>query len=216
MPTRLLLSLGVATAVALAAVLLTGAVGSGARATGWPTPQVRSMTHLSSLPGSPAPGLTLTDQRGQLVSLAALRGRVVIIEPMDPKCTNLCPLISQEFVSAAQVLGGSNSRVTFLGINVNQFHARIADVQAFSREHHLDRLPNWHFLTGTTAQLRQAWHEYAIAVQPNRTGDVIHSALMYFVDAQGRERWLAFPSANPGLIAQWGQAIADVAKRLLS
>ncbi len=174
------------------------------------------MTHLSALPGTPAPGLTLTDQRGQLVSLAALRGNVVVIEPMDPKCTNLCPLISQELIYAAQALGGSNSRVTFLGINVNQFHARIADVQAFSREHHLDELANWHFLTGTTAQLRQAWHDYAIAVQPNRTGDVVHSALMYFVDARGRERWLAFPSANPALITQWGQAIAAVAKHLLS
>lgn len=215
MPIRLLLSLAVATVAALAVVLLTGAAGSG-RAKAWPASQVLSVTHLSRLPGAPAPGLTLTDQRGQLVSLAALRGRVVVIEPMDPECTNLCPVISQEFLYAAQALGGRNSRVIFLGINVNQFHARTADVNAFSIEHHLDRLTNWHFLTGTTAQLRQAWHEYAIAVQPSRTGDVVHSALMYFVDTRGRERWLAFPSANPGLIPQWGLAIAAVAKHLLS
>lgn len=216
MPIRLLLSLWVVTAAALAAVLLPGAAGSRAPAAAWPTPQVRSLTHLNALPSTPAPGFTLTDQRGQRVSLADLRGHVVVLEPMDPKCVDVCPLVAQEFVYAARALGASASRVTFVGINVNQFHARTADVLAFSREHQLDQLPNWHFLTGATAQLRQAWHEYAIAVQPSRTGDVLHSALMYFIDPQGRERWLAFPSANPGLIAQWGQAIAAVAKHLLS
>lgn len=210
-------ALRISAAAVVAAALAVGAVFavSGAGARGWLKPSVQALTHLSALPGTPAPGFALTDQRGRRISLSSLRGRVLVLEPMDPKCTNLCPLISQEFIYAAGPLGAANSRVAFVGINVNQYHARPADLMAFSHLHHLDRLSNWYFLTGTTAQLKRVWHEYAIAVQPSRTGDVTHSALMYFIDAHGRERWLAFPSVDPAAIPQWGAAIATVAKHLL-
>jgi len=190
--------------------------GKGAGTGHWPASAMRDLTHLSGLPGARAPALRLTDQRGHRVSLTSLRGRVVVLEPMDPECTAVCPLISQEFIYAARSLGARNSQVTFVGINVNQFHELPSQVLAFSHQHHLDRLANWEFLTGSTAQLRRAWRQYAIAVQPSRTGDVTHSELMYFIDAQGYERWLAFPSANPAAVPQWGQAIAAVAEHLLS
>ena len=206
----------------LAAVAISAAVvwlatsGAGAGTSQWPQSGLRDLTHLSGLPGAVAPDFTLTDQRGHRVSLASLRGRVVVLEPMDPQCTNVCPLISEEFIYAAQTLGSHNRGVEFVGINVNQFHASTAQVLAFSRLHHLDRLPNWEFLTGSTMQLRHVWHDFAIAVLSSKTGDVTHSALMYFIDAHGHERWLAFPSANPGLITQWGQAIAAVTKHLMT
>lgn len=197
----------------VAAVTLLVVPGSGA--SNWPTPAISQLTHLNPLPGKPAPGFTLVDQLGRHVSLASLRGRVVVIEPMDPKCTSVCPLISQEVIYAARALGSANSRVTFVGINVNQFHARPADVLAFSRNHYLTRLANWEFLTGSTAQLRRAWHQYLIAVLPSRTGDVTHSELMYFVDPQGRERWLAIPEANQAAVPDWGRAIALVVRHML-
>lgn len=207
---------GLAAAATSAVVIWLATSGAGAGANQWPRTRLRELTHLSALPGALAPGFTLTDQHGRLVSLASLRGRVVVLEPMDPECTNVCPLISQEFIYAAQKLGSHTRDVTFVGINVNQFHARTSQVLGFSRLHHLDRLANWEFLTGSTAQLRRVWHDYAIAVLPSKTGDVTHSALMYFIDAQGHERWLAFPSANPGLIPQWGRAIAAVTEHLLT
>lgn len=204
------------TLVTSAVVVGLAAAGSGAGRAGWPGPGLRDLTHLSALPGAQAPAIALTDQHGRRVSLAALRGQVVVVEPMDPECTSVCPLISQEFIYAAQSLGARNPRVTFVGINVNQFHRRPSQLLAFSRQHHLDRLANWEFLTGTAAQLRRVWHAYAIAVAPTQTGDVLHSEVMYFIDAQGRERWLAFPSGNPAAVPQWGQAIAAVAEHMLS
>ncbi len=205
--------LGLAAIISLA-LSACGGSGSG-RAAAWQPPgSVSEVMHLMPLPAKPAPGFSLTDQHGRSVSLASLRGRAVVIEPMDPKCRELCPIVSQDFVDADHSLGRRASRVVFLGLNVNQHHARVADVLAFSRLHRLEGLPNWHFLTGSTRQLRRVWRAYGIAVEPSRSGDVTHSALMEFVDPAGRERWLASPEYDRAAIPQWGAGIAAVAAHL--
>ena len=43
----------------------------------------------------PAPGFSLTDQHGQTVTLASLRGKVVLLTFLDDTCTVDCPLIAQ-------------------------------------------------------------------------------------------------------------------------
>ena len=52
-----------------------------------------------------APGFSLSDQDGRPVSLASLRGKVVLLTFLDPVCTSDCPLIAQEFRAADQMLG---------------------------------------------------------------------------------------------------------------
>jgi protein SCO1 len=51
---------------------------------------------LSPVPVRPAPGFTLTDQDGRTLSLASLRGKAVVLEFMDPHCTDICPIVSHE------------------------------------------------------------------------------------------------------------------------
>ena len=181
----------------------------------WPPSSLQQLMALTQAGDTAAPLFALADQHGERVSLASLRGRVVVLESMDPKCTDICPIVSQEFVDAAKALGPRARDVVFLAVNVNQFHERTADVEAFSRVHGLDALPNWHFLTGSTAQLERVWKQYGISVKPNPTGDVVHSALMYFVDRRGRERWLAWPDHDKAQIPAWGAGIAAVAEHLL-
>jgi protein SCO1 len=203
----------VAAAVLVAGLALLDRVGGGGR--GWPTSSLQALTKLTPLAGIAAPAFTLSDQRGRTVSLASLRGRIVVLESMDPECTLECPLISQEFVYAAHDLGRRSSEVVFIGVNVNQYRARISDVVRFSRSHQLEQLPNWHFLTGSTSALRRVWRAYRIVVIPSRTGDVTHSDEMYFIDPRGLARWVAAPEYNKATIPQWGAAIADIANHLL-
>jgi cytochrome oxidase Cu insertion factor (SCO1/SenC/PrrC family) len=149
-----------------------------------------------------------------MVSLASLRGRTVVLEPMDPECTVECPITSLEFVEAARDLGTRSSEVAFVGLNVDPAHARIADVLRFSREHHLEQLPNWHFLTGSAGALRRVWRAYRIVVRPSRNGDVTHSEAMYFIDRNGLARWVGAPEYNKAAISQWGAAIADIVSHM--
>ncbi|HZD87224.1 MAG TPA: SCO family protein [Gaiellaceae bacterium] len=170
---------------------------------------------LTQLGGKPAPGFTLTDQRGRSVSLAAFRGKVVVLEFMDPHCTDVCPIVSQEYVEAAHLLGRKLSQVAFVGVNVNQFAESRAAVLRFSREHRLTTLPNWYFVTGSTAQLRRVWRDYSVTVTPTKTGDVKHSSVMYFIGRRGRLRYLAFPDDNKAKIRTWAHGITTVARSLL-
>jgi cytochrome oxidase Cu insertion factor (SCO1/SenC/PrrC family) len=205
--------------IAAAVVLvvgLDGKRGGSGVAVPWLPSTLRQMTHLSPMPAHPAPPFTLTDQRGRRVALASLRGKVVVMQPMDPECVDICPLVAQEFVDAARDLGRNASSVVFLGLNVNARREGIANVNAFSREHGLDRLATWHFLTGPTATLKSLWRAYMISVEINHAGEVVHSAPMYFIDPQGRWRWFAMPQVERLAIPQWGHMIADVAEHLLA
>ena len=183
------------------------------------------LMQLSPVPKAVAPGFTLTDQAGRDLSLASFRGRVVVLDFMDPHCTDVCPIVSQEFIDAYRALGGKASQVVFLAVNVNQYHLGVADVAAFSSEQRLTTIPTWHFVTGPYQSLRTVWGAYNIEVEaPSPNADILHSSVMYFIDPEGRERYLADPMADhtkagysylpADRLAAWGQGIALVARNL--
>jgi protein SCO1 len=137
------------------------------RASGIPasvSTSLANLMQLSPIPVTSAPGFTLTDQGGQAMSLAGLKGHVVVLEFMDPHCTDLCPIVSQEFLDAYRDLGAGAPRVVFLSVNVNRYHLRVADVAAFSSEQRLTQIPAWHFLTGSYPSLQAVWQAYQIQV----------------------------------------------------
>jgi cytochrome oxidase Cu insertion factor (SCO1/SenC/PrrC family) len=184
-----------------------------------------SLMGLSPVPVRPAPGFTLTDQDGRTMSLASLRGKVVVLEFMDPHCTDICPIVSQEYISAYRDLGPLADKVVLAAVNVNQYHAAVSDMMAYSREQRLNTVPSWHFLTGPVPDLRKVWDGYQIAVQAaSPDADVVHTSAVYFIDPAGRERFVAAPMADhtssgtsylpAGQLAAWGQGIAQVARVL--
>jgi AhpC/TSA family len=88
------------------------------RVSGIPASVPTSLGNLMSLtpvPGQAAPAFTLTDQAGRTLSLASLKGRVVVLEFMDPHCTDICPIVSKEFIDAYHDLGSAASHMVFLG-----------------------------------------------------------------------------------------------------
>jgi peroxiredoxin len=87
-------------------------------------------------PGSAAQEFQLTDQHGQAVSLASLRGKVVLLTFLDPVCTTDSPLIAQEFRAAGQLLGAS-SKVELVAIVASPVYHQVAYTRAFDRQEHL-------------------------------------------------------------------------------
>jgi cytochrome oxidase Cu insertion factor (SCO1/SenC/PrrC family) len=201
-----------------------GAAEQQLRASGLPTDvstPVANLMSLASVPGRAAPNFSLTDQRGITRSLASFRGHAVVLEFMDPHCTDICPIVSQEFVDAYHDLGTSASKVDFIAVNVNQYHATVADMAAYSSAHALGSVPTWHFFTGAVPELKAIWAAYNIEVEaPNPNADIIHTSIVYFIDAQGKERYVAFPIDEhtkagtaflPGnQVTSWGHGVALV------
>ena len=138
---------------------------------------------------SKAPAFALTDQNGKQVSLASLRGKVVLLTFLDPVCTSDCPQIAQEFKGTDQVLGAKSRNVELVAIVANPLYRSMAYTRAFDAQERLTKVPNWLFLTGSLAQLQQAWKNYAIAAQILPGGGMIaHSDVAYIIDSAGYTR----------------------------
>jgi cytochrome oxidase Cu insertion factor (SCO1/SenC/PrrC family) len=201
-----------------------------ARVSGIPASVSTSLANLmvlSPVPGIRAPGFTLTDQDGHTLSLAGLRGKVVVLQFMDPHCTDICPIVSAEFVKAFHDLGPLASKVVFAAVNVNAYHARVQDMAKYTRAQALNTIPSWHFFTGPVPALESVWRGYNIQVYaPNANADVQHTSAVYFIDPQGRERYLASPEVDhtksgasylpASQQIAWGHGIALVARQLAS
>jgi cytochrome oxidase Cu insertion factor (SCO1/SenC/PrrC family) len=185
-----------------------------------------NLMSLSPLGHTAAPGFTLTDQNGHTLSLDSLRGKAVVLQFMDSHCTDICPIVSQEYVRAYHDLGPLASKVVFAAVNVNVYHAGVSDMAKYSRAEGLTTIPDWHFFTGPTKDLKNVWDSYNIEVRaPNPDADVVHTSAVYFIDPAGRERYIATPMVDhnksgtaylPGReIASWGHGIALVARQLV-
>lgn len=204
----------VAAGIGIAAGGIAAAFTGSSSSSSWATASLRDRLGLVDVTARPAPPISLVDQRGRRVSLASLRGKIVVVDFMDPKCVDVCPIVSEEYRRAAKLLGPDARNVEFVAVNVNQFHRRVADVAEFSRAHRLSSVAGWHFLTGPTAELRKIWKAYSVAVIPNPDGDVVHTSVMYFVDRSGKLRYAALPTKDRAGIPAWGRGIATVARGL--
>jgi cytochrome oxidase Cu insertion factor (SCO1/SenC/PrrC family) len=168
----------------------------------------------------PAAGFSLTDQHGQTVTLASLRGKVVLLTFLDPVCTSDCPLEAQEFRLAGTLLGSADRRVELVAIVANPVDYPLGYVQAFDRQENLDQVPNWLFLTSSPAQLARVWKAYGIAAQIEPAGSMIgHSEIAYVIDSLGQLRQAINFDPGPGTAAtqsSFAAELTDAARQLLS
>ena len=146
---------------------------------------------------SPASPFRLTDQDGRTVTLASLRGKVVLLTFLDPVCTTDCPLIAQEFKATGTMLGAQARQVELVAIVANPTYYGTQFTQAFDRQEGLSTVPDWLYLTGTLTQLRSAWQQYGVTVQNLPAGAMsAHDDLAFVIDRAGVIRQEI--SADPG------------------
>ena len=167
----------------------------------------------------PAPGFALTDQYRRTVTLASLRGKVVVLSFFDPACTTGCRPIVREFRQAALMLGASAHQVELVGIVLSPAYRPVSAVRAFDRQEGLSRAPGWLSLTGTLAQLRRVWQEYGITAQDLADGATTRHAQAYVIDRTGHVRQKYSTGPGPGTAAirsSFAVLFADAARRALS
>ncbi len=201
------------------AALVVGIVGgiSLAAATSAPTPAEATPT-IPSVPQAPnprldrgtrlstvAPAFSLTDQFGRTVSLAAFRGKVVVLSFNDPRCTTICPLTTTALLEAKKLLGPAGANVQLLGVGANPEATSVKSVRDYSQAHGL--LHKWLFLTGPLARMQRVWSAYAILAAVNH-GSIDHTPATFVIDPQGRETRLFFTEMSYSSIHQLAQVLA--------
>lgn len=141
----------------------------------------------------PAPGFRLVDQRGSVVSLSDLHGKVVVLTLLDPDCTDVCPLYAYQIKLAYQSLRAEAADVVFVAINANKKKTSVEDVSAASRKWGVDEIPSWHFVTGSPAELEAAWAAYSVVgsgpPKPGKPDEMTHSPAIFVIDRAGQRRW---------------------------
>ncbi len=162
----------------------------------------QALTESSGSLDTPAPSFTLTSQDGRQVSLAGLRGKVVLLTFLDPVCTTDCPVIAQEMRAADTLLGARAADTELVAVVANPTYTSTAFTQAFTRQEGLGQVSNWLYLTGPLFQLQAVWQHYGIQVESLPAGAMAaHNDLAYVIDASGRVRQEFSDDPGPGTAA---------------
>ena len=175
-------------AVLAVVAMLAGCGGSGSTQKTTTAPKAR-FAGAELAPPKTAPPISLHDANGMPVTLAAQRGRYVLVTFIYTHCPDVCPLITQNLNAALRVIGPSaRKNVRVLAVSVDPAGDTPKAVKAYAREKHL--LPQFEYLIGTRAELRRvwkAWHVLAVETKPDLVDHVAYTAL---IDTQGTERVL--------------------------
>ncbi len=175
-------------ATMLAAALLAGCGAAEAQKIEKPPPAKQTFAGSAVTPPRAAQPIALHDAWGRPVSLAALRGRYVLVTFLYTHCPDVCPLIAQNLNTALVRLGEKRDRVRVLAVSVDPKGDTRAAVRRYIAERHL--VAQFRYLLGTPAELRKvwaAWHVLAVRSSPDVVDHVAYTAL---IDPAGRERVL--------------------------
>ena len=175
----------------------------------------------SSAPAAPPPSqglildrptpqtVPLVNQQGQAVSLAGLRGKVVVLAPFLSLCQDECPLVTGAFISLQRDLSaaGLAHRVVFVEATVDPGRDTVARLADYEKEFGAD----WDLWTGTPADIAAFWKPFGVEyqmvpeAQPAKidwytgkplTYDVQHTDGYILINPSGRERFVDASAPN--------------------
>ncbi len=148
------------------------------------------------------PDVPLISSSGAPTSLAAYRGKYLVMAPFLSLCQDECPLVTGAFIALQRDVeaAGLGKKVVFMEITVDPGRDTPARLTAYSKEFGAD----WPMLTGTPANLDTLWKFLGVSVeivpedQPAKidwftgtplTYDVNHADGYFLIDPAGHERF---------------------------
>lgn len=137
-------------------------------------------------PPQTAPNFTLTDQEGQLYTLADQRGKAVLLFFGYTHCPDVCPQTLVDFRRIKSALGPLADRVQFVFVTLDPER----DTPEKLKEYLEIFDPSFVGLSGQPQELEPVWQAYGAFAQktePDENGHywVIHSSYTYMIDPDG-------------------------------
>lgn len=137
--------------------------------------------------GQPVPDFSLTDQRGQAVTLSEFQGKVVGITFVYVRCPlpNYCFRLSSNFGRLQQRFKTVMGRdLALLTIIIDPLHDLPDAVKKYAQTWHAD--PNvWHFLIGPPSEVRSICARFDMNYYPEEAL-LVHSFHTVLIDRKGR------------------------------
>jgi protein SCO1 len=131
------------------------------------------------------PDLTLTDQYGHQLSLAALKGKPVLFDFIYTSCPGPCQLLTQHMKLIADKLGRAlGPKVSFASVTVDPEHDRPSRLFDYARALDANR-KGWYFLTGSSAQIDQLMSGFFLTRKRESDGEIDHILGYFLVGPDG-------------------------------
>lgn len=205
--------------ILLAALGLTACSGSASPA---PASSATPPTHVGTVTDFALPdalnNVSLTTSTGKKTSLAALKGKLVVLSDAMTLCQETCPMDTSTLVDAARAANaaGHQDQVVFLSVTVDPARDTVPQIAAY-RALFKPVPTNWMVATGSVKDIAAIWKDLGVYTQkvpaatpaPKnwRTGqpltyDVQHSDALFFLGADGHVRFViqGTPKTSPGSV----------------
>jgi protein SCO1/2 len=193
--------------VALSLSVLAGCGGSGTVPP--PSPAVGTVVDFA-VPQRIA-DIPLTKADGTNTSLAAYRGKAVMLTDFMTECTDICPMISANTAALGRALtaNGYGDQVALLELSMDPGRDTVSRLTAY-QELFQPPVANWTVLRASPADTKRLWAYFGLELKrvkqetpPDRdwltgkplTYDIEHSDELIFIDKAGHERFVI--SASP-------------------
>lgn len=136
----------------------------------------------------PAADFTLTAQDGSKFSTAELRGKVVAVNFVFTRCTDVCPIATAKMVQIQRSLGEQfGTDVYFVSVTVDPEHDTPDVLSRYA--HALGCDPSgWAFLTGSHESIKDVARRYGVFHDRPSGGEVQHNLLTSLIDREGMLR----------------------------
>ena len=138
-----------------------------------------------------APDFALTDQDGNPVRLAGLRGKVLLVSFVFTTCNGSCPATTHRMGNVQEALQRAGllkaGRVRLLSITLDPARDTPEVLRRYMQLYDADPA-SWSFLTGPGEKVARVIAAWGMWVRPAANGQLDHPSRIFLVDPRGRVR----------------------------
>jgi protein SCO1 len=132
--------------------------------------------------GGAAPEFRLVDHRGRPISLAALRGRPVVMTFAYASCHASCPILVERLKALEARQPGTD--VAFIVVTLDPERDTPTSLATAASRWGVG--PRWHLVTGEPSEVRRVLGAYRIQWAPLPDGEIAHENAVSLIDRAGR------------------------------
>jgi protein SCO1/2 len=143
-------------------------------------------------PAPVASDFHLTDQRGQPLSMADLKGKSVLLFFGYTRCPDVCPLTLGKLQRALQTAGARPDQARVVMVTVDPSHDTPAALATYLQPFG----PSFLGATGSASEVARLAAAYGVQADPEANGaHNMHTAAIFGIDRDGRLRVLMRPES---------------------
>ena len=156
------------------------------------------------------PEFALTDQNGDEVTMADLRGKIWIADFIFTRCAGPCPLMTARMLEMQKALV-KTPEVKLVSVTVDPAYDTPEVLKAYAEANFAD--PNrWKFLTGEKEVIEKLVTEGFMQHLAEENGEPVHGTMFLLVDGQGMvrsARMLEDPELIPKVLMDTGNMLRE-------